>query len=205
MVYLVSNLPAASESIILRGMFMARKRVFVDLLRWDVPVLGGLYEVDQFDTPDAAYIVLSGADGSHRASARLLPSDKPHILGALYSELCEAPLPSGPSIREITRFCLEPKLGTKQRRAARDELICALVAFALKNGITHYTGVADARWLDQILGFGWRCTRLGQLSDIGGSRLGAVLIEIDDETPKLLKRGGIDAPAVFAGAAENDC
>lgn len=44
----------------LRAMFQARKRVFIDLLGWHVPVLVGQYEVDQFDTPDAAY------PGTHR-------------------------------------------------------------------------------------------------------------------------------------------
>lgn len=29
---------------VLRAMFAARKSVFVDLLKWDVPVLGGQYE-----------------------------------------------------------------------------------------------------------------------------------------------------------------
>ena len=38
-------------------MFEARKRVFVDLLKWDVPVLDDAYEIDQFDTPDASYLV----------------------------------------------------------------------------------------------------------------------------------------------------
>src|SRR3546814_10692398 len=34
---------------VLRAMFAARKSVFVDLLKWDVPVLEGRYEIDQFD------------------------------------------------------------------------------------------------------------------------------------------------------------
>jgi len=45
---------------VLRAMFAARKAVFVDLLKWDVPVLGGAYEIDQFDDEHAAYLVLAG-------------------------------------------------------------------------------------------------------------------------------------------------
>jgi acyl-homoserine lactone synthase len=48
-----------SRDLALRAMFEARKRVFVDLLKWDVPVLGGRFEVDQFDDEHAAYLVLS--------------------------------------------------------------------------------------------------------------------------------------------------
>src|SRR5579885_1097919 len=59
-----------AEDAILREMFEERKRVFVDLLKWDVPVLVDRYEIDQFDTEDAAYLVITGERGRHRASAR---------------------------------------------------------------------------------------------------------------------------------------
>ncbi len=39
----------AMENRLFRSMFEERKRVFVDLLRWDVPVVAGRYEIDQFD------------------------------------------------------------------------------------------------------------------------------------------------------------
>jgi LuxR family quorum-sensing system transcriptional regulator CciR len=41
-------------------MFAARKSVFVDLLKWDVPVLEGRYEVDQFDDQHATYLIVPG-------------------------------------------------------------------------------------------------------------------------------------------------
>jgi len=177
-----------------RAMFEARKRVFVDLLGWDVPVLGGRYERDQFDTPDASYLMLAGDDGRHRASARLLPTTRPHILDTLFAELCDEPLPRGETVYEITRFCLDRSLNARCRRAARDELIGALATFALDQGITLYTGVAEPGWLDQILAFGWRCRLLGAPRLVAGTRLGAVAIEIDAETPRLLERCGIRCP-----------
>ncbi|TDW61562.1 acyl-homoserine lactone synthase [Novosphingobium sp. PhB55] len=201
MIYLVRNLPERAEDVILRNMFIARKKVFVDLLGWDVPVLAGCYELDQFDTPDATYIVLAEADGGHRASARLLPSERPHILSTLFPELCRDEIPSGVSIREITRFCLDPSLGARGRRAARGELVAMLAGHALKYGITHYTGVAEEGWLRQILGFGWRCRQLGEVRQIGRSRLGAVLIDIDEDTPMLLERAGIGACAELDGVS----
>lgn len=85
-----SAMPARAEPV-LEAMFEARKRVFVDLLKWNVPVLGSKYEVDQFDTPDATYLILACEGGGHRASARLLPADQPHILGQLFPYLCDGP------------------------------------------------------------------------------------------------------------------
>ena len=54
---------------LLRTMFEARKRVFVDLLKWDVPVLEGAYEIDQFDTREAC-IRAAAAYGSRAYSRR---------------------------------------------------------------------------------------------------------------------------------------
>ena len=36
-----------------------RKKIFVDALKWDVPVVDGQYEIDQFDTDDAIYLLAS--------------------------------------------------------------------------------------------------------------------------------------------------
>src|SRR3546814_5947244 len=41
--------PPARGDAAMRAMFAARKEVFIDLLKWDLPVLAGAYELDQFD------------------------------------------------------------------------------------------------------------------------------------------------------------
>lgn len=180
---------------VLQGMFAARKQVFVDLLKWDVPVLEGIYEVDQFDDAHAQYLVLADRYGGHLGSARLLPTTRPHILGSLYPELCEDAAPSGPDIFEVTRFCLDRSLNARERRGVRDTLVTALADYALANGITAYTGVAELGWLRQILAFGWHARPLGLPRRIDGRMLGALRIDITPATPALLAAGGICAPA----------
>lgn len=182
-----------AQDAALAAMFEARKRVFVDLLRWDVPVLGGRFEIDQFDDSHARYLVLTDAAGDHLASARLLPTTRAHILGDLYSELCEDAPPCGAEIAEITRFCLDRRLRAAVRLAVRNQLVSALVDDALARGIDTYTGVAEIGWLQQILAFGWRCRPLGLPRAIDGRLLGALRIDIDRQTPDLLARAGIYA------------
>jgi N-acyl-L-homoserine lactone synthetase len=190
------------ESDVLRGMFEARKHVFVDLLKWDVPVVAGRYEIDQFDDEHATYIIVTDRHGNHLGSARLLKTTRPHILGSLFPALCAGPVPTGPEIYEITRFCLGRHQGSAQRRATRDRLVSALVSHALENRIAAYTGVAEMAWLQQILAFGWRCRPLGLPRVIGNSLLGALRIDIGPETPALLQRTGVWAaePAEEADA-----
>ncbi|PXA98369.1 autoinducer synthase [Nostoc sp. 3335mG] len=192
MLFMQDDQSAASDAA-MRAMFEARKRVFIDLLGWDLPVLAGRYEVDRYDDIHARYLILTDANQNHLASARLLPTTRPHILGDLFGDLCDAPPPTGPDTFEITRFCLERTLRADDRRRWRDALVAALAHYALEHGITSYTGVAEQGWLDQILQFGWHAEPLGRPRRIGSMMLAALRIEITPDTPALLAANGIHA------------
>ena len=179
---------------LLRAMFEARKQVFVDLLKWDVPIFEGRYEIDQFDDEHATYLINADAAGEHLGSARLLPTTRPHILDSLFPGLCAGEPPRSGDCFEITRFCLGRNQDSKARLETRNRLVSALAQYALENGISTYTGVAELGWLQQILAFGWRCRPLGLPQVIGGRTLGALRIDIDPETPALLAAGGISRP-----------
>lgn len=199
-------LASLPSDAVVRNMFEARKRVFVDLLKWDVPVLNDRFEIDQFDTPFASYLILADEEGTHRASTRLLRTDRAHILSDLFSYLCEGPIPGGPETREITRFCIEPSLGRAERRLARNQLVTALVQHALSAGIRDYTAVANLAWYRQIADFGWSCHALGPTRYVDGESLVALHIEIDANTPDDLAASGIYTPSDFhladAGAVQ---
>jgi N-acyl-L-homoserine lactone synthetase len=193
MLFTQDDRSAASDAV-MRAMFEARKRVFVDLLGWDVPVLAGKYELDQFDDTHARYLILADSDQNHLASARLLPTTRPHILDTLFAELCDGPPPTGPATYEITRFCLDRSLRAAERRRWRDALVTGLAHYALEHHITTYTGVAEQGWLEQILAFGWDAKPLGPPRTIDGIALGALRIEIRADTPALLAANGILLP-----------
>jgi N-acyl-L-homoserine lactone synthetase len=144
----------------LAAMFRARKEIFVDLLGWEVPVIDGQYEIDEFDTERATYVLLSDPAGDHLGSARLLPTDGPHLLEAHFPHLCDEASPLGPDL-------------------------------ALARGIRTYVGIAEMGWLQQILAFGWRCRPLGLPRPCAGRLIGALRIEIDEDTPGLLARAGV--------------
>jgi N-acyl-L-homoserine lactone synthetase len=170
----------------LRAMFEARKKVFVDLLKWDVPVVGGTWELDAFDDSAATYLVLTDDRNRHLASARLLRTTRPHILSSLFPQLVDGEVPEGPDTYEITRFCLDRSLRAFERRLARDRLVSGLVEHAMARGISRYTGVAEIDWYRQIAAFGWTCAPLGTPKHVGSSRLTAMAIEIAEDTPERL-------------------
>jgi acyl-homoserine lactone synthase len=182
------------EHRLMRAMFEARKSVFVDLLKWDVPVVDGRYEIDRFDDDDAVYVIVTDPDGRHLGSARLLQTMRPHLLDTLFPSLCADRPPRGAGILEITRFCLDREQSATERRVARNRLVSAMVDYAIDNGLHAFTGVAEIGWLQQILAFGWRCRPLGLPRSIGGRMLGAVRIEIEENTPALLSWNDIYSP-----------
>jgi len=167
-------------------MFEDRKRQFVDLLGWNVPVIESAYEVDQFDDPHCTYLVAAEIGDAHLGSMRLLPTTRPHILDTLFPTLCDGPVPSGSEVWEITRLCLPTRLRTARRLEIRRRLISAMVDHALADGINVLTGVVQADFRSQVLAMGWRCAALGPAARIGGADIGAFRIDIDIDTPDLL-------------------
>jgi N-acyl-L-homoserine lactone synthetase len=175
----------------LRPMFEDRKRLFVDLLAWQVPVISGAYEIDQFDGPACIYLVESDAEDTHLGSLRLLPTERPHILDTLFPGLCDDLVPRGPTVWEITRLCLPPRLGAERRLAVRNCLISAMVDHALASGIEALTGVVEMNFLNQILDMGWTCQPLGAPARSDGRLLAAFRIDLDVDTPASLYAAGI--------------
>ena len=70
MLSVIDHSNRAHEHQLLRAMFEARKRVFIDLLKWDLPVLADRFEIDHFDDPHATYLIVGDQEGGHLASAR---------------------------------------------------------------------------------------------------------------------------------------
>ncbi len=95
MIHIVENHLAPGSRQLLETMFADRKCLFVDLFGWDVPVVDGLFEIDQFDTAGTVYIICADAKGEHEASIRLMPSTRPHMLRDIFAHLCPFGVPVG--------------------------------------------------------------------------------------------------------------
>lgn len=182
-------------------MFRDRKQQFVDQLGWDVPVVAGEYEIDHYDGGDAHYLIAVGTDGGHAGSMRLLPTIRPHLLADHFAGLCDAEIPCGPHVMEITRLCLPSRLGRDGRRAVRNRLISAMIDHALDNGVSVLTGVVTAVFRETVLAMGWRAAPLGPARNHQGSSIGAFRLDLEPDTPALLAANGIYVPDATAPVA----
>ena len=191
MIHIIDNHLAAENRPLLRSMFADRKRLFVDLFGWDVPVIDGQYEIDQFDNADTIYIVVADAAGEHEASIRLVPSNRPHMLGTIFPHLCPLGVPMDDTTWESTRLCLPQRHGAERRRALRNILITAMVDVALDRGIERYTGVIPDPFRKEVLSMGWQAEPLGPAVRMPGGPIGAFLVHIRPDTRERLRWTGV--------------
>ncbi len=162
-------------------MYRDRKTVFVDRLKWNVAVVNGVYEKDQFDADDAVYIVAAdGITGQHQGSLRLIPSAKPHMLKDVFSVLCEGGVPVGPDIWEMTRICLSPSLPREQARQSLGLVWLGAVEFCLDHGISTMTGLTHAPMFSNIAAAGIDIEPLGPITEFDGVQYAALQTRVDD-------------------------
>lgn len=202
MLQVITRANRAQHGELIGEMHRDRKRVFVDRLGWQVPVLEGEFEIDQFDGPGAVYLVATDAAGRHAGSLRLLPTQDPHLLSEVFPQLCERGVPRGPDIWEITRLCTAPDAADP--RPVRRHLMLGVIEFALLKGIRRYTCMTHVPYLSAVLAAGWDAMPLGLPQEDAGVTVGALMIEMSPETLSLMRDlTGVSASVLAAEAARD--
>ena len=80
-----------------------RHKVFIEMLGWDLKARNQL-EFDQFDRPDTLYMVSQNESGEVNGCARLLPTNRPYLLGEVFPELMNGmPVPCSSDVWELSR------------------------------------------------------------------------------------------------------
>lgn len=187
MIHIVENRLELASRRLVDGMFVDRKHLFVDLFGWDLAVVRGRFEIDQFDDEGAVYVIAGGEDGAHEASMRLMPSRRPHMLQAIFPHLCPLGVPVGDTTWESTRLCLPQRHGAARRRELRNILISAMVDFALSRGIDKITGVLPDAFRTEVLAMGWAAEPLGPAVRTSHGLIGAFAVSIGADTPERLR------------------
>ena len=95
---------ADMADIAYRDLSAYRYEVFVNRLGWPLDCPVG-QEQDQFDRVDTEYVLAMQDDGSICGCARLLPTDRPYLLGEVFPVLMHGQcLPADAAVWEVSRF-----------------------------------------------------------------------------------------------------
>lgn len=178
MVILVDDTSRRRHANGVEQMHQTRREVFVERLGWALEVDEVGREIDAFDTSDAEYLLDIDDTGRVLGSARLLRTDRPHLLSEHFADLVEGPPPRGVLIREISRLVTAPGLPRERCMRVRHRLASALMEYGLYLGLESYTLVTHTSWLPTLLCVGWTCRPLGLPQMRDGQSIGALAIEV---------------------------
>ncbi len=174
----------------LDAMFQLRKRVFHDLLKWDVSVRGN-WEIDDYDDANPLYVLSYSDETGHlRGSLRLLPTLGPNMLDDTFPILLgDSPQVRSASVWESSRFCIDPTIsqdrGSNQVTIAAAELMCGVGELGLSSGLSHIVTVTDVFLERMFRRMGCPGERIGEPQRIGSVYAVAVAWEV---TTDLLDR-----------------
>lgn len=146
----------------IEAMHRHRYRLFVDLMGWRALESNDRLDIDEFDTPNATYLIAINASGKVCGSARLVPTWRPHMLKDLFPEYVQGEVPIGAGIWEWTRHAPgDPAFTKEENIQARTALHIGIMEFAVSRGIDFLTGIVETRVLPKMLDMGWKCVPLG--------------------------------------------
>lgn len=180
----------------LMEMHRQRKQVFIDRLKWRLEESAGI-EIDAYDCAEAVYLIEAASPRAPvTGSARLLRTDRPHLLGDHFRFLCDGEPPTGPEVWEATRFCPAPD--TRQGQPRRDllaRMIAGIMETALIFGVERVTFVANAALAPLAARAGWDAQPLGPTRRVARDRLTAFVAAIDQRGLKRVRqRNDIKTP-----------
>ncbi|KYO54168.1 acyl-homoserine-lactone synthase [Tistrella mobilis] len=193
MLHIVSRENARLHWDALASMHQLRRRVFCERLGWDVNVVNGL-ELDQFDLPDAHYLVHYAADGRVNACTRLLPTTGPYLLADVFPNLVEGTPPSASDVWESTRFCADQETAPANIAAV---LMAGMLEFGLFTGLRAYVSVSDIRMEPIMRRAGWSPKRLGGTIETGTDTAAAEWLEVSLAfLARVRDRAGVVGPVI---------
>ncbi|MVT27983.1 GNAT family N-acetyltransferase [Acidovorax citrulli] len=144
------------------ALYRFRHRVFVEHAGWELPCYGPL-EFDEFDTPQAVYLVRRHAESRIAGMLRLLPTTQPYMIQSLWPELMGShPIPSSPRVWEATRMGVDPDMDPLSRGQTVAELVAGCLEYGTQHGIDQMLAVmSEAHARKIVTGMGWSYERCG--------------------------------------------
>ncbi|MCJ9427489.1 acyl-homoserine-lactone synthase [Kordiimonas marina] len=180
MIHVVSDVNRSEYRSYLRQLWQQRYEVFVEKMGWSLDCAKGI-ERDRFDHAETIYLLSINDKGLLKGAMRLLPTEKPHLLGEAFPNLCADKVPTAADTWEVSRFySLTGRHLLLERDRTVSELVCGLFEYGLMHDIRHVTCVASMVLFPTILKAGWNVTPLGLPDVVDGEVVLAFQIDLDE-------------------------
>lgn len=192
MIKILNGKHKQAQQAALADMFRLRKKVFHDLLKWDVLVQGD-FEIDHYDDANPIYVMsYDDNTGRLRGALRLLPTLGPNMLDDTFPVLLDSqPEVRSATIWESSRFCIDPEISldrsSNQVSVAAAELMCGVGELGLASGLTHIVTVTDVFLERMFRRMGCPGERIGTPHKIGSVHAVAIAWEVNSALLERMK------------------
>jgi acyl homoserine lactone synthase len=166
-------------------LFRFRFGVFKEKLGWDVPTTQNQFEVDEYDGPQATYLMARSQD-KITGCMRLLPTTVPYMLKDTFPELLDsATAPVDPDIWEVSRFaCVEQSAQHNHGgiSASSMALMQTAIRIAVEKKLKGYVIVTTTSFERLLKRLGLDTERYGSARNIGKELTVAFFLPINQKT-----------------------
>jgi acyl-homoserine lactone synthase len=183
LIHIVTAANADRYSAEMRQAFELRHRVFVEEKGWTALKRPDGREIDRFDDEHAVHMLYIEARRV-LGYQRLLPTTRPYLLTEILTQLCDGRPPSGPTIWEWTRYCVEPARRERGRVLSpiAHALLTGIVEWGLEAGVNAIVIEMNPLWLLRLVQLHFKVTPLGLPQLIEGEDTVAVIAHFDSRT-----------------------
>lgn len=146
MLRMVQGFQRSDNEDLFATMFRHRKSVFCDQKKWDVKIVDGEFEIDEFDRDDTVYLMAFGEDERLVGSVRLLTTLNDHMLSGPFKPMFPDIGFESSATWEATRFVVQCDRNVQPNNVstAACEILHGMCRFGLDNGVSFITAVYDA-------------------------------------------------------------
>lgn len=170
--------------------FQKRYEIFIQRRQWNIPHTNGR-EIDQFDNEHTCYIIWE-EKGRILGGARMLPTNRPYLLGDLFSYMLDGNIPKNPYTWEISRFFLDlPKDYPRKTQPAVRRLFSSVIEFGCLVKAKKFVALTEPHIEETMryIGIPWKRTSQAYPIPEGGSMVSGetiVSLEVYNAVRKLL-------------------
>jgi len=146
MIKLLQGFQRSDNPDLFAAMFRHRKTVFRDQKNWDVKIVDGEFEIDEFDRDDTVYLMALDEGGRLVGSVRLVTTLQDHMLSGPFKPMFPDIEFVSPATWEASRFVVLGDRNTQPNNVstAACEVLLGMCRFGLDHGVSFITAVYDA-------------------------------------------------------------
>jgi acyl-homoserine lactone synthase len=147
--------------------FKERYRIYVLEKHWRDDDGSG-FEIDQFDTDDATYLI-GTEDGHVICGTRLLSTTLPHMADQVFPQMCDITgIIRSPLVAEWTRAFIVADRRERGIGPIKGQICAATMQYCLQEGIEQVGGIQDLYWMRLWKRFGWKVNLAGTPAKVAG-------------------------------------